>query len=314
MSPTINAPLETYLLAQLAEPIACLVCEEENSSNAERCCRCATPIALARQAAPSKRFGASHRPPHLIAVIGAPGAGKTVYLGMLMDMLVRGVGGLRATLRGALSIDIQQAATTPLSCGMYPEKTSIDPEHWRWSHCRIECSRQRQNNRRRATEIIVADIAGDAWVEETNHPGCRPAIPGLLQRASAVMVLADAQRLHGGDHSDNFTTLKLLSTMEEHREPHSRWRRPAKPPLAVVLTKGDGCQTVLDDPTGFAEAHAEAMLRDCQARLPNTRVFGASVAGASAWRKAAGRRRNVPLRVEPQGVVEPLGWLLTQLN
>ena len=40
---------------------------------------------------------------HMIAVLGASGVGKTVYLGMLMDILTRQIGLLRSTARGPMS-------------------------------------------------------------------------------------------------------------------------------------------------------------------------------------------------------------------
>jgi len=298
MSQLVNVPLESYLLAQKSAPIDCVICLRENCSSAERCTRCTAPLALSRHATDKRRA------PQLVAVLGAGGVGKTVYLGMLMDMLIRRVGGLRATVRGPHSIGLQQKTTTALASGWYPDKTSSDPEHWNWVHCLVECGR-----RRRPTELILADIAGDAWANEADHPGSQAALAALLARSNAIMVLADAQRLHAGDHSDDFVALKLLSQLGEFQRKGRRERRP----LALVFTKADACQSCLDYPAEFAESHADSLLRDCQTRFPNTRVFGASVVGASATRDLKGRRRNVPLRVEPQGVVEPMGWLLTQM-
>lgn len=299
MSQLVNVPLESYLLAQHSEPIECVVCERENCSTADRCTRCSAPLALTRQAVDKKRA------PHMLAVLGADSVGKTVYLGMLMDMLIRQVGGLRATVRGPHSIGLQQQTTTALASGWYPDKTSITAEHWNWVHCLIECGR-----RRRPTELIFADISGEAWAQEADHPGSHAALSALLARASGVMVVADAQRLHAGDHADDYVTMKLLSQLGEFK----RGRRTERRPLALVFTKADACQSCMDDPTGFAEAHADGLLRDCQSRFPNTKAFAASVVGASAVREYDGRRRNVPLRVEPQGVVQPMGWLLTQLG
>lgn len=304
MSQLINIPLESYLLAQRSAPIDCLICGFENSSATERCCRCAAPMAISRSAAQSKKQ------PQILAVVGAPGAGKTVYLGMMMDMLVRRVGGIRATVCGPYSIGLQQATTTALASGYYPDRTVADPEQWNWVHCHLECSR-----RRRRTELVLADIAGDAWQQEADRPGTHPALGPLLAKCSGMIIVADAQRLHAGDHTDDFTTLKLLSQRDDNQRKEKRSGRKAnRTPLALVFTKADGRQSCLDDPQGFAEAHAEALLRDCEARFPNMKTFGAAVAGASAVRTVTGHRREAPLRVEPQGVVEPLGWLLTQMT
>ncbi|MEM6330284.1 MAG: hypothetical protein AAF790_08550, partial [Planctomycetota bacterium] len=248
------------------------------------------------------------RAPPMIAVLGAGGVGKTVYLGMLLDMMARGVGGLRATVEGAHSISLQQRATTSLAAGCFPDPTPAGAEHWDWVHCRVECRR-----RRRRLSVILADPAGGAWAEEADHPGAHPALASLLKRAAGVVVLADAQRLHAGDHGDDFVTLKLLSQLGAAR-PRGRFVRRREPrPLALVFSKADACQACLDQPEDFAQSHAAALLGGCTARLPNTRVFAASAVGASAIRSLNGHNRHVALRVEPQGVVEPLGWLLTQL-
>lgn len=303
MSQLINVPLESYLLAQRSAPIDCLICGFENSSATERCCRCAAPMAISRACAGARK------PPHLLAVVGAPGAGKTVYLGMLMDMLVRRVGGIRATMCGPYSIGLQQATTTALASGYYPDRTSNDPEQWNWVHCRVVCSR-----RRRATDLVLADISGDAWQQEADRPGTHPALGPLLAKCSGMMIVADALRLHAGDHTDDFITLKLLSQLGDRKrvERHSG-RKANRAALALVFTKADGRPSCLEDPSGFAEAHAESLLRDCESRFPKMQVFGASVAGASAVRAVGGHRREAPLRVEPHGVVEPLGWLLTEM-
>lgn len=303
MSQLINVPLESYLLSQKSAPLDCLICERENCSAADRCTRCSAPLALARQATEGKRA------PQLIAVLGASGVGKTVYLGMLMDMLVRRVGGMRATVRGPHSIGLQQETTTALASGGYPDETPAEADRWNWVHALVEL-----NTRRRPTELVLADVAGDAWAAEADKPGAYPALSALLARASAVMVVADAQRLHAGDHTDDFVVLKLLSQLGEfQRQRPKRLARRARKPLALVFTKADTCQTCLDFPEEFAEAHASALLRDCQARFPQTKVFGASVVGGSAARDYSGHRRQVPLRVEPQGVVEPMSWLLGEL-
>ncbi len=86
MTHLAQMPLETYLLAEQAAPIACLVCDHENCCSAARCRNCSAPMSLAHKRSRSKKR------PQLIAVIGASGAGKTVYLGLLMDMLTRHVG------------------------------------------------------------------------------------------------------------------------------------------------------------------------------------------------------------------------------
>jgi hypothetical protein len=250
--------------------------------------------------------------PHLIAVIGASGCGKTVYLGLLMDMLTKHVGLLRSTARGPMSISLQQTTTTALSTGWFPEKTVTTPEHWHWVHCQFNCRR-----RRRPIEMVIPDLSGEALAIETERSGRYPSIRSLLAKCAAVVVLADAELLQSGDHSQDFVALKLLSLMGELRQERTRAKRirgAERRPLALLLTKADKCDGVFENPREFAEAHATALWSDCRARFPRHEVFACSVTGATAFRDNYGRRQEVPLRIEPRGIIEPFGWLMTEID
>jgi hypothetical protein len=250
--------------------------------------------------------------PHMVAIIGASGAGKTVYLGLLMDLLTRHVGLVRSTARGPMSISLQQTTTTALATGWFPEKTVTTPEHWHWVHCQFNCRR-----RRRPLELVIPDLSGEALAIETERPGRYPAIRSLLAKCAAVVVVADAERLQAGDHSQNFLTLKLLSLIGELRDEHAhgwRQRRSERRPLALVLTKSDMCDGLDENPREFAEAHASAFWSDCRSRFPRHEVFACSVTGATAYRDSYGKRQAVPLRIEPHGIIEPFGWLMTELD
>lgn len=304
MSHLTQVPLETYLLARQAAPIACLVCEHENCVSASRCRHCSAPIALAHQTLSVRKR------PHLIAVLGASGSGKTVYLGLLMDMLTRHVGLLSSTARGPMSISLQQATTTSLSTGWFPEKTPATPEHWHWVHCQFNCRR-----RRRPLEIVVPDLSGEALAIETERANRFPAIRAILAKCSAVMILADAEKLQSSDHTDDYLALKLLSLIGDLREEATGGRGGAeRRPLALVFTKADMVTGLMEAPRQFAEAHASSLWSDARARFPRHEVFACSVTGATAYRESFGRRQPVPLRIEPHGITEPFGWLMSQLH
>ena len=51
----------------------------------------------------------------MIATLGSADAGKTVYLGMLTDMLSRENAPLQLLARGAFSVSLQQATMAALS-------------------------------------------------------------------------------------------------------------------------------------------------------------------------------------------------------
>ncbi|HWU37080.1 MAG TPA: hypothetical protein VN203_05475, partial [Candidatus Acidoferrum sp.] len=47
-------------------------------------------------------------PPSFVVVLGPTGVGKTVYLGMLLDLLSRGVGGLQGLSRSPYSLTLHR--------------------------------------------------------------------------------------------------------------------------------------------------------------------------------------------------------------
>src|SRR4051812_33916584 len=46
--------------------------------------------------------------PRCVGVLGPSGVGKTVYLGVLLDLLARGAGGLHGMARGPFSLKLQR--------------------------------------------------------------------------------------------------------------------------------------------------------------------------------------------------------------
>src|SRR4051812_47653022 len=116
MTHLAQIPLETYLLAEHAAPIACLVCDHENCVSAARCRNCSAPMSLAHNTLSSKRR------PQLIAIRGARGAGKATYPRLLMDMLARPGALLRSTARGPMSRCFHQATSAAVGTGGFPEK------------------------------------------------------------------------------------------------------------------------------------------------------------------------------------------------
>src|SRR4029078_6977105 len=135
---------------------------------------------------------------------------------------------------------------------------------------------------------------GEALAVETERTGRYQAIRSLLAKCAGVMVLADAEPLQAGDHSQDFLALKLLSLIGELREENSHsWRRRGaerRPPallpptvhnvrgahgrsLALVLTKSDTCDGALETRRESAEAHAASLWNDCGSRFPRHEAF-----------------------------------------
>ena len=63
----------------------------------------------------------------------------------------------------------------------------------------------------------------------------------------------------------------------------------------------------------FAKKHTPGLWQHCQERLRRFRFFASGVAGAVAMQNGLGGKMQVPLRIEPRGIIEPFGWLIEQL-
>jgi len=301
-------PMESYRLAHYSVQVECYVCGGGNTIDAELCRHCQAPMALAHQASSQKVQ------PGLVAVLGTTGAGKTVYLGMLMDMLSRRNDGLQALVRGAFSVNLQQITTAALANGEFPTKTPNEPDRWNWVHAQLNSPELR-----RPMELIIPDMAGEAVMEEIDHARTFPVIRSFIAKTAGIVILVDAIRLqHGGHEQDHFTTklLTFLSEMESDKASQtSRRKKQQTRPIALVLTKADQCANCFEDPEGFAKTYAAGTWRHCQERFDEVKIFAAGVAGACAYRFGLGdQRRRIPLRVEPRGIVEPFDWLLSRIS
>jgi hypothetical protein len=293
--------LETYRLAQYAVQVPCYICGEGNPFDGELCRHCYAPMALAHQAQSQKVA------PQLLATLGPSGVGKTVYLGMLIDMLSRQPGCMQILTRGGFSVNIQQATIESLSRGEFPVKTPNEPDRWNWVHCQVGTGK-----RRRPVELIVPDMAGESILEEIEHPFTYQVVRAFLSRCTGLLVLVDPTRLHAGYHEQDFFTMKLLNyLMELDSDPKHGW--PTRP-VAFVFSKADQCEECFTDPAGFARTHTPGLWRHCQERFRRHKFFAAGVAGATAWRDTRDGRQRVPLRVEPRGIVESFQWLVQEIS
>jgi len=294
-------PLESYRLAQYAVPLRCYICETDNTFDAEFCTHCSAPMALAHQANVRKVH------PQMIAVLGASGAGKTVFLGMLLDMLARKPERMQLLARGAFSITLQQATLSALSRCEFPAKTPNEPDRWNWVHCEA-----RRTGQHKPVELIVPDMAGEAVLEEVNHPHTFRVVRAFLAKCTGAMVLTDAVKLTDGTREQDHFTMKLLTYLSElGGGGKSGW---ARRPVAMVLTKADQCEERLADPDAFAQTHAAGLWQHCRERFGRHKFFAAGVSGTCAYRESIAEGRvQVPLRVEPHGIVEPFEWLMENL-
>jgi hypothetical protein len=293
--------LDSYRLAQYAVQVPCYICEQGNTFDAELCRHCFAPMALAHQANTQKVFSS------MLATIGPSGVGKTVYLGMLMDMLSRNKERLQLLARGAFSINLQQAATQALARGEFPDKTPNEPDRWNWVHCQVQLPRHRK-----PVELIMPDMAGEAILEEVDHPHSFHVVRQMLLKCGGVLLMVDAARLHAGSLDQDYFSMKLLSYLIElDNHPKRGWQNR---PLALVFTKADDCEACFDDPASFAKRYSPGLWRHCQERFRHHQFFAAGVSGACASCNTPDGRQRVPLRIEPRGIIEPFEWLVEQIG
>ncbi len=293
-------PLESYRLAQYVAQLPCYVCEGPNLYDTELCRHCFAPMALAHQSNSQKIQ------PQMLGLVGASGVGKTVYLGMLMDMLSRPTQPLQVLARGAFSISLQQTAMAALAQCEFPDKTPNEPDRWNWVHCQVKTPEQKA-----LSELIMPDMAGEAILQEVEHPQSYPAVRALLQKCGGLLLLIDAVKLRDRGHEQEHFGLKILTFLSE-LESDAKTGWPARP-IAVVFSKADQCESGLDDPADFARTHAPALWHAAEERFRQVEFFASGVAGACAYRNSLAGRRRVPLRIEPRGIREPFAWLVERL-
>jgi double-GTPase-like protein len=292
--------MDSYRLAAYTVPCPCYICGGGNNFDAELCRHCHAPMALAHQASSQKVH------PRMVAAIGPSGAGKTVYLGMLADMLSRQDESMQLLARGAFSIKLQQHTMAALGRCEFPSKTPNEPDRWHWVHCQI----LRKN--RKPAELIMPDLAGEALLEEVDHPNTYPVIRSFLTKCASVLVLIDAPRAESGESDEDFHTMKLVSYLcELSSDRHNGW--PNRP-VALVFTKADQCENCFDNPAAFARRHTPGLVQQCRERLKRHQFFAVGVAGAVGIHNEPQGKIHVPLRIEPRGIIDPFRWLLEQLD
>lgn len=242
-----------------------------------------------------------------IGVLGASGVGKTVYLGVLLDLLARGVGGFHGMARGPFSLMLQRQVMLALEKQRFPGKTPVEPDRWQWVHCEVSTGRKGHG-----FDLVTPDVAGEAVAEELESPGTNPTVRTLLARCAGLAVLVDTLGLIGEGQGQEIFAMQLVTYLDSL---HGSSRRKADIPVALIFTKTDLCDQSIDDPDNFARSHASALWKMCEARLRHFRFFRSSVAGACG--SLIGRDGGeilVPLRVEPRGILEPFAWLSERIR
>lgn len=285
----------------------CVVCGTSIiDGSAGTCHGCHSPVELSRTIA--------HRdiPGKLVSVLGASGAGKTVYLGMLLDMVGKGCTDLCGLPNGAFSMAVQEQTIAALEQRRFPAKTASEPDRWKWVHCE-SFSQKRPRHR---VDLITPDLAGEALALELEQANTYPTIRSLVSNSRGVVILFDSQRVRDAGRMEDLFGVKLLTYIcsLHTRVSHER-RKKVRLPICLVLTKTDCCLDAEVDAKRFALNHLPATMQFCKQRLGNYSVHAASVVGSVMCASDEfGSEIQIPLHVQPRGILEPLQWIMDQMD
>ncbi len=294
--------------ASLTAPSICACCQRHLTQRDEYCPECQTPASLSQTVA--SRCGAQN----FVSVLGASNAGKTVYLGLLLDILSKGSDEFRGTASNSSSIDLQEQVVTALESRSFPEKTPSEADGWKWMHCQVSMAKQKTTSE---IDLISPDFAGEAIAMEIQRPGMYPAIQHVVSQSVGVMVLCDSKRVRDEGSGEDLFAMKLASYIAEQHGLRSDQRsgrnRPSGPAIAIVFTKCDGCPEAIEDPSSFAANNTPRLFEFCRRTFSHHDYFAASVAGSSGMlADSRGLQMQVPFHAQPRGVVEPLQWIVSR--
>ena len=289
-----------------ANCLECITCGSKLLNSGNSCSKCMTPLDVSRTVSERGKAGS------IISVLGASGAGKTVYLGMLLDMLSKGWHDLQGLPNGAFSMAVQEQTIGALESRRFPEKTSSEPDRWNWVHCEATNDRRRK----RSVDIITPDLAGEALALELDNANSNATIRALIDKSAGMILLFDSKRVRDAGRTEDLFGMKLLTYIASlHSRTKKERRRKIRIPISVVMTKSDECPEAMVDARGFVAENMPGMMRQCKQRFAFCSYFAASVVGSSiASTDQYGAEISIPLHIQPAGIVEPLEWIMSNLD
>lgn len=284
----------------------CVTCHSQLIASGRTCPTCQTPMEV------SKSFRNQGYGGKLVSVLGASSAGKTVYLGMLLDMLSKGSDGLRGIPNGSFSMEIQDQTISAFEKRRFPEKTPSEVDKWNWVHC--EAFDERKPKRR--VEIITPDVAGEVLALELENPNSSTAVRSLISNSNGMIVLLDSLQIREDARSVDVFGTKLAAYIADlHTRQINERRKKVRLPIAFVLTKTDGCHEAVTDVDSFSKSNLPGLVHYCEQRMSAFDFFSASVVASTMnVVDSRGIEYQAPLHIQPRGIVEPLEWILCQLE
>ena len=170
--------------------------------------------------------------PRFVGVLGPSGVGKTVYLGMLLDMLSRGECGMHGIAKGPFSLSLHRNLILALERQRFPEKTPNEADRWDWVHCQVNTGKRGPQ-----FDIVTPDVAGEAVMAELESPKSNPTVRSLINRCSGLVVLVDMVQIVGDGQGQELFAMQLISYLDSLHT--TRRRSRIEIPVAVVFTKAD---------------------------------------------------------------------------
>ena len=163
-------------------------------------------------------------------------------------------------------------------------------------------------------DLVAPDLAGESMAMELDHQDSFPVVRTCVSKAFAAIVLIDAvkAREHGTD--EDLLATKIATYLYCNVPRVGLMRKSVELPLAIVFTKTDLCSDAADDPTRFAKHNLPAFFSYAERNLPRRKFFSASVVGSVTEVSNDYGNYAIPLHVQPNGITEPLEWILGVQN
>lgn len=284
----------------------CACCSSRLDDGVDYCGKCQAPVSLSQSVAVQ---GGGH---NFISVLGASNAGKTVYLGLLLDILSKGSDEFRGAAASSFSVELQEYVVTELERRSFPEKTPSEADAWQWLHCKLTMAHKKST---RSADLISPDFAGEAIAMEISRPGLYPAVEHVVTRSSGIMILCDSVRVRDQGAGEDLFAMKLATYIAEHHElfGETSGGQGKGPSVAVVFTKCDACPEAVEAPSTFAANNTARLYDFCRRTFKRVEFFAAGVAGSTGvLADCKGWQMRVPFHIQPYGVLEPLRWIVAQ--
>lgn len=281
----------------------CACCSSSFEPFDDYCNKCQMPTSLSQSVAAQ---GGGHT---FISVLGASNAGKTVYLGLLLDILSKGPADFKGVAASSFAVDLQEYVVNELERRSFPEKTPSEADAWQWLHYKLTMKEKKST---RTADLISPDFAGEAIATEISRPGLYPAVAHVVSRSSGLLILCDSVRVRDQGASEDLFAMKLASYIAESHELYGEnFGKGGKgPSLAVVFTKCDACPEAVENPTAFAANNTPRLHDFCRQTFRRVKFFAAGVAGSTGViADNRGLQMCVPFHIQPYGVLEPLRWV-----